>query len=437
MPVTGGAESAIDLLSGFDSQRLQAVYPIDGDPAVQELAKLVYRVRHIDPRVLSARALSSGLATESELTDRGTIGDAVAFKGTVTAMRIIELPPQLAEYLEFTQLHVATIHDPDSDSNFELVTDKFASQASPGDHIEGVGVVIESGPGNPAPIVAIATADVRWFPQQVKNQGWRLLRDAGVDMGLMAGLAARNRRPLETADSDAFYAWLGAARAVARADTLPTPQSVQPLDMLQQPDELVGQWLEIDVQTVQITRVTVSVPQRREALGGDHYFQIDAIGDLQQVVVEIQPSEPGEQKVSFQGRYPVSLVVAELPEFLRQRMAAETGDDSVVTSLHTKIRVRGFFFRLWSYESEYMTLAGGGKQFGPLIVAAQIMDLEPPAAADPPASDAIAIAAAGVVLAAIVGIFWWHRKTEAQDRAIRQTRQDRQSERTKFPSNST
>ena len=42
----------------------------------------------------------------------------------------------------------------------------------------------------------------------------------------------------------------------------------------------------MEVDGVQITKIAVSSAKRQAQLGSDHYYQIDAIGDLGEVVVK-------------------------------------------------------------------------------------------------------------------------------------------------------
>ncbi len=77
----------------------------------------------------------------------------------------------------------------------------------------------------------------------------------------------------------------------AQRDELPQPQAVEPVTLLSEPDGLVGQWLRMDLETVQVTRIAVTEPHRQAQLGSDHYYQIDAVGDLKNVVVKIERPE--------------------------------------------------------------------------------------------------------------------------------------------------
>ncbi len=192
----------------------------------------------------------------------------------------------------------------------------------------------------------------------------------------LADVSTRNREPLMPEDADAFYPMLAAARPLASRK--PTNQSTPNHSICcENRTKFGGDWLTMRVNTVSVTRVSVTEPFRQQQLGSDHYFQIDAMGDLGDVVMQIErkPGEAGEP-IRFENTYPVSLVSLTLPEFLTHQIRQQEGGDAAVSMIAVPIRVNGFFFRLWSYESDFMDRLGGGDQFGPLLVVAHIIDLQ-------------------------------------------------------------
>ncbi len=135
---------------------------------------------------------------------------------------------------------------------------------------------------------------------------------------------------------------------------------------------MVGQWVHMDLESVQITRITLTDSRRQEQIGSDHYFQIDAVGDLGGVVIKIENADKSIPPATFQGRYPVSIVTKELPDFLRSQIRNQSGGGAVVASVRQKFGMDGFFYRLWGYESDFMAQQGGGQQFGPLLIVSEI-----------------------------------------------------------------
>ena len=412
------ADSAVDLISGFDVDRVATTYPPTDDESTGELAKLIYRLQTVDDKTLQSR-VQSGEAT--------AVADAVRYEGKVSAISVVNVPAKLVEFLELETLHQLEIVT--DRGNVDLIAGHINPALKVGDRVSGLGISIGI---DDSRTIAIAAATLAWFPKSVPTIGWQLLRDANVDVGLIAELPSRSRRPLQAEDADAFYAFLSAAKQIAERIETPAPKRVRPIDTLQKAKTLSGQWVRLELETVQITRVFVTDADRIAEIGSDHYFQIDAVGDLENVIVKVEPTNAHDQPAIFDGRYPVSVVALHLPDFLRHQVAEQAGDDAVVAQVRTKIAANGFFFRLWSYETDFMNQHGSANQFGPLVIAATIVDREGPATAVPGLSLISTIAALAVSIG-ILTIFLWHRRTSAHDDELRQRRQDRESKQIDFP----
>ncbi len=87
------ADTAIPLLSGFDRERIDNAYPPTDEASLGELAKLVYRLRSLDPSTLK------GLADDES---GSTLGDAINTDGSVEAIITLPVPSKLVEFLEFS-----------------------------------------------------------------------------------------------------------------------------------------------------------------------------------------------------------------------------------------------------------------------------------------------------------------------------------------------
>jgi hypothetical protein len=419
------AESAIDLLSGFDAQRIENVYPPQDETSAGELAKLIYRLQTIDDRVLRERA---GEGANADL------GDAIAVEGAIQKITRLKVPERLVEFIELSHLYLIDVGD--DSSLIRVVTAALPAEAKPGDRVRGSGVVIETASADGVAerrIVAIATPRLSWFPAMAPRVGWRLLSDAGVDVSLLAEVASRDRRPLLAEDGDAFYSMLAAAATIQQRDDVPPPTPADPVMLLRDSRELGGEWLRMNLETVQVTRIAVIEPARQAQLGSDHFYQIDAVGDLGNTVIKMErlPGDPGEPAI-FANRYPVSVVIRDLPEFLSQRIRAEEGGDAVVSNVKVMVGVDVFFYRLWSYSTDFMSQHGGLDQFGPLLVAARLSNREP-TSDDPAGVNVIGWIAAIAVISAIVAVWFWNRRLSAQDLEVRQKRKARDAQQLQLP----
>ena len=429
-------ESVIPLLSGFDAERVEGTYPPTDEKKMGELAKLLYRLRPVDPAKLQAMANQDARLPEGQETPPLTVGDAVSIKAKIKSMQLVPIPTKLIEFLEFKQLHVLTVEETDG-NDIKIITFPLPQDAQIGDQIEGAGVALQlAQPPNQAPptVSAIACNRLRWLPSTSSIVGWQLLRNQGVDISLLSDLGSRNRQPLLAKDGDAFYSMMAAASDLEQSETEnPAPSKIAPVTLLQGSSELPGQWIQMNLETVLITRISVTQPQRQAELGSDHYYQIDAVGDLGKVVVQIErPAGDDGPPATFQNRYPVSVVTRNLPTFLETRIADKEGGDAVISELKTMIQMDGFFFRLWSYETDFMAQNGGGNQFSPLLIAAVIRNIEPDSA-DPAGVHLIGTVAAFAVILGIFGVWVWQRRIDSRDRAVRESKKEKEAETLRIP----
>jgi hypothetical protein len=423
--------NAIPLLGGFDAARIDAAYPPNDEAAWSEVARLAYRLRSLDPD-----ALSKIISPQGE----PAIGDAVMIEGVIESINSQPVPAKLVEYLEMSQLAVIDVRTPQT--LIRVISPSIAELASVGDRVSCSGVVIE-GPRGDSAIdsgieMAVVCAGVRWFPDSPQSPGQTLLRDAGFDLSLLSGVASRNRRPLVGEDGEAFYALLAASGAIVQRADLPSPRPTDPVELLRSPKDWIGEWIHLELDSVQVTRVAVPELHRQQQLGRDHYYQLDAVGDLNGVVIKIENSDPSIPPAIFEGRYPVSVVTLELPDFLRDQafrnssVAPEQRGQVGTASVRTKFSMDGFFYRLWAYETEFMSHQGGGQQFGPLLVAARMENREPETT-DMVGAGRIGAAAAVALLLAIAWIWWWQRRTWSEDAAVRRRRQESQDNQLPLP----
>ncbi|MEO1614929.1 MAG: hypothetical protein AAFV88_03710 [Planctomycetota bacterium] len=394
------ADSALDLLSGFDAERLRACYPLSDTAAVAEMSKLLYRVRRLDEQVLADRA-SEGPA--ASFPDSGNV---VRVAGEVTAIRGYRVPDSLTEFLGMSEFREITLK---TDGNAALVfVPQLPAQLKVGDAASCVAIDLSAAGDS-----AFVAAKMAWFPAKAERLGWRLMAERGVDLSLLSELGGRNRQPLLAADAELFYETMRAADELRRqpADSVPDPESVDPVRLLQSPQDYFGGWVRLDLKTIRLTRVVIENEVMKQQLGQDFYWQIDASGDLGKTVIQLQ--RPGEESIQMSGYYPVTLVSKSIPGFLKARVE----DSAVDVMVDRPVRVAGFFLRLWSFENEFMQNRGGGKQVAPLVVASlwQSSELTSEAAG----IEVIGYTLALFIVAAIVVTFLWTRRNTRTDRKVK------------------
>ncbi|WP_168563660.1 hypothetical protein [Crateriforma spongiae] len=402
------ADSALELISGFDSARMENVFPVDGE-AVGELAKLVYRLDRLDPTSLASHANAASLDQELGL------GDVSAFRGNVDQIQSIPIPADLRSYLEFPKLYQLIIRPTESPKEaWAVISSAVPPDLQTGDVVWGVGVSVLGTAVDDmvVPIrCALATGGLSWQPQEIRSVGWRLLADQGFDLGLLDDIRRANRKPLRAEDQRSFYAMMDASRYVT-GDT-PTPKRVPIVDLLTQPERLAGDYVRIDAELVRVTRVQVAAA--RQAIGEvstASYYQLDAMGNVGDVEIQIEAPDGGGPPLRLKNRFPVSIVVNELPDFLKVAMAG----DPVTAAVRQPAVVDGFYYRLWSYESDLSQRAqGSSNQLSPLIIATSIDSRLVPEG-DPIGVGRIGWLVTGAILLGAVAIIVWNMMNRRRDR---------------------
>ncbi|TWT52477.1 hypothetical protein Pla22_01010 [Rubripirellula amarantea] len=431
--------SGLNLVAGFDLSRVEDSFLNMQQDDGAELAKLIYKLQKINEETLSSRATKT-------LSD-SSIGDLLRSDGVIESTQTFEIPQSLHELLGFESLSAilvsvesvpseasageptnAETQDHTTGQRVQVFCAPLPREAVAGDRVSFVGMTLTS----QSPW-AIAAPSMRWFPSQASSSSWQWLANQDFDISLLPELASRDRKDLVPQDSDAFYGLLAITSKKA-GQGFPKPTAVAPIELLQRSRENVGEYVSMELESVQITRVAVESPARRNEIGSDHYYQIDAFGDLGNVVIQIETggTDVSGKTAVFENRYPVSLVTTELPEFLRREMEKRDGSGAIISDVAMRIRVDGFFFRLWSYASDYMKQFGDAQQFGPLVVVAQIENLEP-TTADPVGVRLIGWLAAAAIALGIVAIWVWSRFTAAEDREVRNKRREQSSKTIDIP----
>lgn len=419
------AQSVVPWLGGFDVARVESVSQWVESPndaqTLAEAAKLLYRMRRIDRDALLQQVSAEG---------KRQPGDATAMQGTAGGLTASPLPPELAEVLEMDRVYRLSLAVDDRECTVITSEVPHFWLTDPQSDWPAVvtGIVLRSdAQGRPT---VVATSRVQWHPvdrARVPLVGWALLGRQGFDVGRLGQVIAADRQPLTATEQEAFYGMLAAAERVA-GNANPPPQPVTVAQLLSGSQALVGQWVRIDLETARLTRIAVTDPRAAQRLGAgrDHYWQIDGFADLGDVQVKLESLESDGEPVLFDNRYPVSLATVELPATLRQAVEAEAGRGAVVAMVRRSVTADGFFYRLWSYPSEYARSRGGGQPYGPLIMAARV-EVLPAAAANSLGVEVIGwIAAAGcLVVLAVIVIGSWH--VGRRDRQIALARRQREA----------
>ncbi len=439
------AQSAVDRLSGFDLGRIAALsswcekpFPDASAPASEdevkagnEVAKFLYQVKRFSRGGLNA----DGIPPISDPTL--DVGYLAKVRGEVTELQSWSIPAEMAESLDMTTLYRVTLKTEEGRQCIVMtcaVPQAWLKKSDQADNqplhpTNGSGVVIRAA-SELRPAI-LATSTLAWMISKDEQDtaaptDWKFLSDKGLDLTALETVRQLDRQPLQSEDNGPFYSLMRIAADIndaSSAEPLPlVPKTEPPVNLLKQSKQWVGRYIHMNLQTVRLTRVRITDEATKSKVGSDSYWQLDCIGDLGNVVVKIDSGT--KDPAVFENRYPVSVVVRDLPEFLKQQ--AQSGNavqdtkpllaDQIDTAMvSTQIAVDGFYYRLWSYESRFMDQHGGGEQFGPLLIAARVLNNEPPHT-DVLGVSRIAwfvtIIASLVILAAIIGS-WLSAKGDA------------------------
>ncbi len=433
-------------LAGWDAKRFAALDkagPIS-DEQREELVELLWRLRTFDGPQLTAWATLAAVAA----APREPTGELIALAGHVTKVERRELPTDLAAQLEMPAYYECQMTLDGGAGAATILTSRipkaWLAMPSLDEPAVAAGVFIKSlSAENGSAARLFVSREIGWHPKQPQapyvSFGKSVLGELGVDVGLLDGV--RQRRPISGTEREAFYQMLDAAGRIGTnqltrfanqdLDTVQkrwaaeeqrlaaalkdSPAGADPRDrarlqlarevqsraangqdsvapLFNDAENQVGELVTLDGTARRVTRVdvgkspdgTTSDVARR--FGIDHYYEIDLFTDDSQ-------------------NNPIVFVVRDLPP------GFPVGD-----GLHEPVRIAGFFFKSWSFQSRRATLpdaqvdalaAGDLRQFAPLVIGRSPMMLE---LAESTAFESFGLIAAGLfvlLLGAVWAAGWW------------------------------
>ena len=220
------------------------------------------------------------------------------------------------------------------------------------------------------------------------NESWTRLAEAGFDLQQLEGLKRRNSQPLSGEDRQPMDALLAMVKQWDSNDF----DSIQPLSLLDlladTPNSVCRR-----VQMIGRVRQCLRIKGDGAADPGDS-FQLTIFPDLDGQKITVK--SPNGNRVPY-GRFAVTVRVPELP-------SGETEQ----SLLDKRVRVEGFHFRFWRYDSAFSGQHGLKGQIGALVIGGPIKTL-----ANPSVGLLNEALAWGVVLL-VVGLMamgWWYGRT--------------------------
>jgi hypothetical protein len=426
-PPTKRLSSAREMLELFSIDRSQIEQLQDDRPLVADeeetLLKILYRIPYFGLDKMQAWCRRD--VTLDDLADEPEVHrlDVVSWNGRVTGVERVELAAETATRFEFS--HYYRVHfKPDI---FETPVEQElqvccrhvpASWEKPGvlnDRANVLGLFLKLGsPADEPPLLVLAADRVAWLPDRVVED-WGITPDhvllgrLGVDVGLLDQVRKTNGRGMESSDGECFYQMLKAARSQPSMDLFMVARNSLDFDaLLNRPESQQGRLFQFTGTARRIQRIVVGEEDIRERFGISHYYQIDMFVPLGEIPVRLGADESAPV---FHNTFPVTVCTLRLPEGVPE------GDDVSV-----RLRVAGFYFKLWTYKSEYMSsFDPRQRQLSPLFIS----DIQPDIEASPartPLWGWIGGSAFLLSLCFLAAVAWFFRRSDRRFQQVREMR---------------
>lgn len=328
--------------------------------------------------------------------------------GRVTSLKVHELPPEVAQYIEFKTYYEVGLKVADGSIPVTIHTRNIPAawkkQEELDERASCVGLFIAAGEKSDevAPL-NFAALRIGWHPDRERPEAnifasHVLLGDLGMDVGLFDVVRLRNRKAIGALDSECFYQLLsamGRAKAADLAKRTKGDFEIGPL--LIDPTRQHGKLMVVEGNARRVTRIAVDRPYTRDRLGIDHYFEVDIFIPLGNQVVKLGKDDNAPV---FRNNYPVTVCVRSLPEGL---------DES--DNVNELVRIPCFYFKLWAYKSEFIRQQGAKGQLSPLLVGIEPEIVE----YQPIATPIIGLIAVVVIVLAMGGIWaglWFYGRAD-------------------------
>ncbi len=327
--------------------------------------------------------------------------DAVRLVGRAKQIRQVDLPAEIVERFEFSKYYVVTIESSDPPCRLEVCTRAVPELWKIGtldEPVSAMALFLKIGDSSIAPTLVFVAPRVAWHPDRIDEARFvyadhLLLANLGMDIGLFDAVRGRNRKGIESVDSECFYQLLA---AVGRAKSGQLSQAAEhdpqfgPL--LQSPRTKQGRIFSFRGTARRVTRILVGEKDLQERFGFDHYFQVDIFVSLGDWKVRLGDPAASEDVPTFSNDYPITVCIRQLP------LGMQEGDD-----LRQEVRVAAAYFKLWSYRSEYVSSFDKRQlQISPMLIGRELQLVETGSKRNPWVG-----VIAGFMFLAVIGITWY------------------------------
>lgn len=347
---------------------------IDGRPLASEESetqtKLLFRMPRFDPPQWD-RWASTPAPLEALVTDpKAHRANAYIVRGRAKKVERIELLKDLIPLYQFKHFYRVTMAAEGFPHPIVIETRAIPTlwkEATDIDEpVSAQAIFLKAGEtvDDQTPLYFVG-ARLAWYPDKENptlgvdaDLVW--LAQRGMDIALWDDVRQNNGAGIRPEEGECFYHLLARLASATSADLKQLDAS--PFDlptMLQRPDELLGQAFTFTGTARRVQKVMVP-ESYRERLKLDHYYEINAFVPLDNQVIRLATEKGAKEAPTFVDGFPVTINVVRLPPEL------EPG-----RNVHYPIRLKGVFFKLWAYQSEFVkSHSKNQRQPSPLLFAA-------------------------------------------------------------------
>lgn len=359
-------------LYGIDASHLQSL--IDGRPLVvdedETLVKLMFRMPRLEPPQWEAWCAADVPWDKLREEPAPRRADCFIVSGRAKAVERVDILAELVPRFEFDHYYRVTMEVEGEPSPVVIcarrIPELWGQAQTLNERVRVQAMFLKAGEAeNDVTPLYFAAARIGWFPDQVNpalkvDAGLVWLADHGFDVALFDDVRDKNVSGLSAVEGEAFYSML-ATFEQAPAEAL-SAMPTKPLDLarlLTVPEQAHGELYECTGIARRVQKIAVPETFQRR-LGIDHYYEINFFIPLQNQAVRLSAAQGEENAPTYSNDFPAAICVTKLPPDL------EVGEN-----IRAEVKLRGAFFKLWAYQSDYIkSFNENMKQPAPLLIGA-------------------------------------------------------------------
>ena len=431
---------------GIGQEELESIHHTEA--ALEEtesrtlILQILYRLAAIPLRSLEYWGNKNSKTETLAWDEQVAIGKTFSLKGQIKEIDPISLSEKDQSRFGKTTVYRCQVSFPGSEGSHRaiLYTSVIPHELPVGEPIDASGgaLAIYLGNDDKTNNRLFVASRLAWYPDT-------LLGDLQMDVSLLESI--QNSKPLRGEEFEAFYQMLSAAKRTAagelprraynqlRYETKQIKKKQRQLEainmplsederieealletrleymrknashpfvpLVEYPDQFNGELIMLRGTAYRIVKVRISEPEIRKRFGIDHYYQIDMRVNLEHKVklVTSHTAEGKEETIREEKivtQHPATFCALSLPTDM------PTGDH-----LLEPIRVAGFYFKNWQYQTAEMRGDQAAERVAPMLIGRQpVWDVRKPNGLEKYGGFIVGISFL-LVLLGIWGIVWW------------------------------